>query len=205
MTFSDNGLVAQLGATDQALLRRRCQLVELAVGDLTLAAQGGDKRAYFLAGHEGAVGMQYAVGSDTGIFTPWVQSAGMAWCIDGEVLRLLTVRRPAMLLVFSRYIWSMSQDVAALAACAQICDIPSRLAGWIVMSDLRSRGADLHLTHAHLAQMLGVRRAGVTTAALEMKQQGLIDYQRGRIRLLDRAGLEALSCWLPARLPAATP
>jgi CRP-like cAMP-binding protein len=99
----------------------------------------------------------------------------------------------------------MSQDVAALAACAQICDIPSRLAGWIVMSDLRSRGADLHLTHAHLAQMLGVRRAGVTTAALEMKQQGLIDYQRGRIRLLDRAGLEALSCWLPARLPAATP
>jgi hypothetical protein len=224
LIFSENGLVAQLAASDQDLLRRRCKPVELAVGELPEAADETRRLVYFLtgatvalfvrqgesstgndsglalslAGYEGAVGVQYAVGLDTGIFTPWVQTAGMAWCVDGQELQRLVARRAPMMLLFSRYIWAVSQDVAALAACAQIHDIKARMAAWILMSDLRSRGAELVLTHTHLAQMLGVRRAGVTTAALEMKQQGLLDYQRGRLRILDRARLEAASCWLPA-------
>lgn len=225
MNFAENGLVAQLAASDQALLRRRCSMVELASGELPQGVEENRQVAYFLtgatvalfvrqgdlagdgdtglalslAGYEGAVGVQYAVGLDTGIFRPWVQSAGLAWCIDGAQLRQLVARRPPMMLLFLRYIWAVSQDVAALAACAQINDIKSRLAAWILMSDLRSRGGDLALTHTHLAQMLGVRRAGVTTAALELKQQGLLDYQRGRLRIVDRAGLEAVSCWQPVQ------
>jgi hypothetical protein len=228
LIFSENGLVAQLAASDQALLRRRCKPVELAVGELPEATDDNRRLVYFLtgatvalfvrqpeaagsndtglalslAGYEGAVGVQYAVGLDTGIFTPWVQTAGMAWCVDGDELQRLVARRAPMMLLFSRYIWGVSQDVAALAACAQLNDIKSRLAGWILMSDLRSRGAELVMTHSHLAQMLGVRRAGVTTAALELKQMGLLDYQRGRVRIIDRAGLEAQSCWLPDRLLA---
>jgi CRP-like cAMP-binding protein len=225
LIFSENGLVAQLAASDQTSLRRRCKPVELAAGEMPVASDESGKLVYFLtgatvalyvrqpdsagtsdaglalslAGYEGAVGVQYAVGLDGGIFTPWVQTAGMAWCMDGQELQRLVARRAPMMLLFSRYIWRVSQDVAALAACAQINDIKSRLAAWILMSDLRSRGAELVLTHSHLAQMLGVRRAGVTTAALEMKQQGLLDYQRGRLRILDRSGLEAVSCWLPDR------
>ncbi|MBK6851195.1 MAG: Crp/Fnr family transcriptional regulator [Burkholderiales bacterium] len=224
MIFSENGLVAQLAASDQALLRRRCTMVELTVGDLLQGAEADRKVAYFLtgatvalcvrqgesgagdaslalglAGFEGAVGVQYGVGIDAGIFSSWVQTAGPAWCIDGLELQQLVARRPPMLLLFSRYVWTVLQDVAALAACAQLHDIKSRLASWILMSELRSRGGELMLTHTHLAQMLGVRRAGVTTAALELKRQGLIDYQRGSLRIVDRGGLEAVSCWLPDR------
>jgi hypothetical protein len=225
LNFSENGLVAQLAASDQSLLRRRCSMVELAPGELPQGDDQSRKVAYFLtgatvalfvrqgdaagggetglaltlAGYEGAVGVQYAVGLDTGIFTPWVQNAGLAWCIDGAQLCQLVARRPPMLLLFSRYLWTVSQDVAAMAACAQVNDIKSRLAAWILMSDLRSGGGDLTLTHTHLAQMLGVRRAGVTTAAVELKQQGLLDYQRGRLRIVDRAGLEAVSCWQPGQ------
>jgi hypothetical protein len=119
----------------------------------------------------------------------------MAWCADGDGLQHLLGRRPGMLMVFSRYMWSVPQEVAALAACSQIRDIRARLAGWKLMSDARNGHRSLNLTDAHVADMLGVRRASVTRAAVSLKEQGLVEYQRGNIRILDRDRLEAVSCW----------
>ena len=216
MTFSHNGLVAQLSQADQASLVKRCQPSTLRGGQVLSTPVSEHRNVYFLTdatvvsvvrdgnnaglavgltGNEGAVGLQCALGLGAGTFTLLVQTPGTAWCADGDALQRLLGRRPAMLLAFSRYMWSVSQEVAALAACSQIQDIKARLAGWILMSDVRNGHRPLNLTHAHVADMLGVRRASVTLAAGELKDQGLVAYQRGNIRILDRVGLEAVSCW----------
>ena len=104
-----------------------------------------------------------------------------------------------MLLAFSRYLWSLAHDIAMHAGFAQLQDIRARVAGWILISAHRGHPQDLRLTHIQLASMLGVRRSSVTLAAMELKQRGLLDYRRGRIRILDQPGLEALSCWVPGR------
>lgn len=215
-TSSGNGLIAQLSPADQALLLEHCEATQLQVGEVLAEPGGTNRQVYFLTGacvalfvrngarsglalgltgHEGAVGLQFALGLGAGSFTLLVQTPGTAWRADGARLQRLVGRRSAMLLAFSRYTWSVAHEVATLAACAQVQDIKARLAGWLLMSAQRSQQHELHLTQAHLADMLGVRRVGVTLAALELKELGVLDYQRGRIRILDRQRLEALSCW----------
>lgn len=210
-----NGLVAQLPPTDQGLLLRRCEPVELKAGDI-LSSPGAEKgHVYFLlrgasvalvvrqgggsglavglAGREGAVGLQFALGLGAGHFTLLVQSSGEAFRADGAVLQRLSNRRLGMVRVFAGYLWVFSQEVAELAASAQVQDIQARLARWIVLSQARTHGTELRLTHAHLADMLGVRRAGVTLAAKNLKDLGLVDYRRGRIQILDLEGLVTVS------------
>lgn len=212
MDLSDNGLVAGLGAADRALLQKRCVSVALDAGDV-LARPGepghhvyflagatvacvvhgshGASLALALAGRDGAAGLQLALGLGTGNFTLLVQTAGPAWRADSEALRRLAKRRPALLLAFSRYLWSASEQVATLAARAQSQDVKARLAGWILLSAQHGHVGELRLTHEHLATMLGVRRASVTLAAAELRAKHLVAYQRGRLRVLDWAGLEA--------------
>ena len=122
-----------------------------------------------------------------------VQSGGSAFRADGAALRRLSNRRMGMLRVFASYLWSFSQEVATLAAAAQMQDIRARLARWILLSHARTHQAELQLTHAHLADMLGVRRAGITLAARNLKDRGLVDYRRGRIQILNLAGLAAVA------------
>lgn len=113
-----------------------------------------------LAGREGAVGLQFALGLGLGAghFTLQVQSSGAAFRADGAALQRLSDRRQGMLRTFAGYLWGFSQEVAELAASAQV---------------------------------LGVRRAGITQAAKSLKDMGLVDYPRGRIQILDLAGLAA--------------
>lgn len=146
-----------------------------------------------LVGHEGAVGIQFALGLDAGIFTLRVQTPGVAWRADGAALELLTRDRPSVLLALSRYLWSLSQEVAVFAALAQLSEVKPRLARWILTSYSRTHHRDLLLTQVHLAEMLGVRRASVTLAAIELKSDGLIRYSRGRLTVLDEAGLAAMA------------
>lgn len=214
-----NGLVAQLPPADQGLLLRRCEPVELQAGELLASPGAASGQVYFLlsgasvamvvrhgggsglavglAGHEGAVGLQYALGLGAGHFTPLVQSGGSALRADGAVLQRLSNRRPGMLRTFAGYLWGFSQEVAELAASAQVQDIRARLARWMLLSQARTHQTELQLTHAHLADMLGVRRAGVTLAARELRDMGLVDYRRGRIQILDAAGLETVAHALP--------
>lgn len=218
MHFFQNGLAAQLSAEDQALLLRRCEPVTLAAGQILSEPGGAERNVYFLGsasvalfvrngpqpglavgltGAEGAVGLQFALGLGTGNLSLLVQSGGRAWRADGEALQQLVNRRSTMLRTFTRYLWNVVNEVATLAACAQIQDIEARVAGWILLSSQRSDPLSLLLTHAHMADMLGVRRASVTLAAKALKAKGLLNYQRGHIQILDWPGLRAASCWKP--------
>ena len=210
-----NGLVAQLPPTDQGLLLRRCEPVELKAGEILSAPGAASGHVYFLlsgtsvalvvrnggdsglavglAGREGAVGLQFALGLGAGHFTLLVQSSGAAFRADGAVLQRLSDRRLGMLRTFAGYLWGFSQEVAELAAAAQVQDIPARLARWILLSQARTHQTELQLTHAHLADMLGVRRAGVTLAARNLKDRGLVDYRRGRIQILNLEGLATVA------------
>lgn len=211
MNLLHNGLVAQLPPADQGLLLRRCEPVALKAGDilsapgatsghvhfllsgasvaLVMRNGGGVGLAVGLAGREGAVGLQLALGLGAGHFTLQVQSGGAAFRADGAALQRLSDRRLGMLRTFAGYLWGCSQEVAELAASAQVQDIRARLARWLLLSQARTQQTELQLTHAHLADMLGVRRAGVTLAARELKDMGLVDYRRGRVQILNLEGL----------------
>jgi CRP-like cAMP-binding protein len=69
-------------------------------------------------------------------------------------------------------------------------DIRARLAAWLVLSAQKARTTELHLTHQHLAHMLGVRRVSITLAAGELREKGLLSYNRGQLHILDMAGLQ---------------
>ncbi len=210
--------MAGLGEADRALLQKRCSLVELRPSQVLSRPGAPGSHVYFLAeatvacvvqdgagaslalglaGRDGAAGLQLALGLGAGNFTWLVQSGGSAWQADSDTLRRLAQRRTALLLAFSRYLWAASEQVATLAARAHGQDIKARLAGWILLSAQQGHVGDLRLTHEHLAAMLGVRRASVTLAAAELRAARLVAYQRGRLRVLDWAGLEAAAQGLP--------
>src|SRR5205823_1499336 len=93
-----------------------------------------------------------------------------------------------------RFVHSMFTQVAQTAACNRLHTLDQRLARWLLMTDDRTDGSNLPLTQEFLSRMLGVRRAGVSVAANSLRQQGLIDYHRGDIGVIDRQGLESVSC-----------
>jgi CRP-like cAMP-binding protein len=94
----------------------------------------------------------------------------------------------------SRYIDVLMTQMAASAACVRFHLIGPRLARWLLMTHDRARSDGFRVTHEFLSYMLGVRRVGVTTAALELQRRGLIEYHRGELKVLDRRGLEAAAC-----------
>ncbi len=212
MNPEHNGLVGRLSSADQAWLVSRCQPVSVVAGQVLSSAAQPSAHAYFVGtacvvlavphtdhiglgvavmGREGAVGLPLALGMGAGPFTWLVQSSGTAWRVDGAVLERWVARRREALMVFARYLCDVAQEVALLAGASQGGDVRARVAGWVLLSHRRTGMAELHLTHAHLADMLGVRRASVTLAALELKNAGLLDYQRAHIRVLDPVGLAA--------------
>lgn len=213
-----NGLITQLTPADQALLLRRAELVALNVGEvLSSAEDAATSRIYFpvsgsialyvgrqnktlsaglavgLIGSEGAAGLQAALGFGAGNLQMVVQSAGQAYVLDGLVAQRLVQRRRALVLIFSRYLWTVFDSMAVLASQLYTQDIKIRLAHWLLLSAQRCAPDSLVLTHAQIAQMLGVRRASVSIAAHEMKLKRYISYNRGRVALLNVPALEALA------------
>lgn len=210
MNLIENGLFGQLSHDDRTLLSKRCEATNLASGQILSTPDSSTHDVFFLTsasvalvvrnasgaglalgltGYEGAVGLPSALGLGAGNLTLLVQTAGSAWRMDGGELERVMARRSAMLLTFSRYLWSVAQEISTVAAFAQSQDIKARLASWLVASDLRVRQESLDLTQTHLADMLGVRRVSITIAAAQLKAQGLVEYRRGRIRIIDREGL----------------
>lgn len=214
MNLTHNRLFSQLTPADQAALQKISSRQELSARQVLGSPEIHARNAYFLTGasvalvvkegtdlglalglvgHEGAVGLQFALGLGFGVFTLLVQTPGTAWIVDGAALERLCHQRPALLFTLSSYVWTMTQELAVFAAFAQVSDIKPRLAHWILTSYSRSRRKELTLTQLHLAEMLGVRRASITLAAVELRAAKLIEYRRGKLLVLDAAGLEAVA------------
>jgi len=211
-----NGLISQLSSSDQNLLMKHARLVEFKFGDVLTSAdpsrpwvyflnsgsvalfvsqQRGDVQAGLAVGlvcANGALNLQAAWGMGQGNISLIVQSAGTAFRIDAHTLQNLVKRHLPWLNVFARYQWFIYQEISRLAALSHVFDTKQRLADWLLQSAKCSNSDPIVMTHAHIAKILGVRRSSITLAAREMKLQGLINYSRGQITLLNTAALEVL-------------
>lgn len=147
-----------------------------------------------MVGREGMLGAQLALGVDDTALYAVVQCPTQAWRVDADEFRALLSLGGELPRVLQRFAHGWSTQVAICAACLRFHQIEPRLARWLLMSHDRVQDGALHVTHETLAQMLGVRRVGVTRAAGELQRRGLIEYRYGQVRVLDRAGLEQAAC-----------
>ena len=146
-----------------------------------------------LIGREGMVGTQQFLGNGMINSFTMVQVGGTAMRIESAVLRSEFDRSLAWQKLLLGYGLKLFNQVSQCAACNNHHSVEQKTARWLLMLDDRSENR-LSMTHQLLAKMLGVRRTGVTEVANQFKQQGIINYQRGLITVLDRRALEAIAC-----------
>lgn len=145
-------------------------------------------------GYESVVGIVPALTEKAGHARVFVQIAGGAMKMDAARLRAHVGQHPELLRSLLSHLQNDIAQAEQTAACNALHLAKQRLARWLLLTDDRVDGTVVNLTQEYLAIMLGVQRTTVSTLAAEMKADGLVGYQRGRIEILDRVALEALSC-----------
>ena len=147
-----------------------------------------------LVGREGMVGIDYALGAAVSPIRAMVQGSGHALRMKATLFRKELQRNPALQREVYVYTHTLMSQISQTAACNRFHRVEARLARWLLLTRDRVCSDHFRLTHEFLGHMLGVRRVGVTNAALALKARLLIDYSRGNIDILDGAGLQAASC-----------
>src|SRR5204863_914865 len=140
------------------------------------------------------VGVALFMGGESTPSRAIVQSAGYAYQLLGQRLKDEFNRHSEMLLLMLRYTQSLITQMAQTAACNRHHAVDQQLCRWLLLSLDRLHGDELVMTQELIANMLGVRREGVTEAAGKLQAEGLIEYSRGRIKVLDRPRLESRVC-----------
>jgi CRP-like cAMP-binding protein len=147
-----------------------------------------------MVGREGMVGMALTMGSAVSPVRALVQGAGTALRMSATRFRREFKRSPLLQRGLYTYLNALMAQITQTAACNRFHQVEGRLARWLLMTSDRVRSDRFQLTQDFLSHMLGVRRVGVTEAASALQRRKLIEYRRGRIAILDHAGLEAASC-----------
>jgi CRP-like cAMP-binding protein len=147
-----------------------------------------------VVGREGAVGVSLFMGGETTPSRAVVQSAGSAYRLTRTRLKQEFERHGLLLSVLLRYTQSLITQMAQTAVCNRHHALDQQLCRWLLFSLDRLESNELKMTQELIANMLGVRREGVTEAAGRLQKQGVIRYSRGKITVLDRPRLEKLSC-----------
>lgn len=145
-------------------------------------------------GNEGMVGVPVLLGTERIPGQAFTQIPGEALRIETEAFRLAVRQNGALLDLLHRYTQALFNQVAQTAACNRGHVVEQRCARWLLQTHDRVGSDHFLLTQEFLSQMLGARRASVGSVASRLQSAGLIRYSRGRITILDRAGLETLSC-----------
>jgi CRP-like cAMP-binding protein len=145
-------------------------------------------------GREGFVGTPLLLGSDRTPATAFCQVPGEARRMPAAAFKREVKRNGALTVMLYRYIEVVMIQMAQAAACNRIHTIEKRAARWLLMTHDRVTADTFPLTQEFLAQMLGVRRAGVNVAMGILQKAGLVEYARGVVTIVDRAGLEQASC-----------
>lgn len=211
----DNALLSALLARIDDRLDGHLTLVELNTGAVLPQTRRADAYVYFpndalisvlsviengksaeigIVGSEGLVGIEGLTGGRNPYVQAKVQSAGTAFRVPTRRLRDEFNSDADTRWLILRHMQSMLAQISQAVTCARHHSIEQQLCRKLLMSSDRLRGNTLALTQTMIAELLGVRREGVTAAAGELRNLGVIEYHRGHIRILDRATLEARSC-----------
>jgi len=214
-TPKQNRLLAALPAADLLRLLPHLERVPLALGEVIYESGGEQAHVYFPAsgivsllyvmkdgaaaeiavvGNEGMVGIALFMGGDTTPSRAVVQSAGIAWRCTPAMIKAEFARGGALQRLLLRYTQALITQMTQTAVCNRHHLLEQQLCRWLLLSLDRLPSRELVMTQQLIANMLGVRREGVTEAAGKLQAAGLIDYSRGRISVLDRAGLEKRAC-----------
>jgi CRP-like cAMP-binding protein len=165
-------------------------------GYISLVARidGSSSLEVGLVGNEGMLGIPVTLGVNISGLRAVVQGAGSALRINAASFRREVKDGAALQRALNRYHYVSRCQLAQAGACTRFHVVEARLARWLLMTGDRAHSDEFSITHEFLAYMLGVRRAGVTKAAGSLQRQNLISYSRGDITIVDRIGLEVVSC-----------
>lgn len=154
----------------------------------------GSSTGIAAVGNEGVIGVALFTGGETMTNRAVVQSAGSAYRLSSERLKQEFARHDALFHILLRYAQALITQMAQTAVCNRHHSVVQQLCRWLLMSLDRQSSNELTMTQGLIANILGVRREGVTEAAHGLQNQQVIRYSRGRIAVLDRQRLEQLSC-----------
>jgi CRP-like cAMP-binding protein len=165
-----------------------------AIVSLLYVMENGASAEIAVVGNEGIVGISLFMGGDSTSSRAVVQSAGVGLRLKAQIMKDDFNRAGPVLHLLLRYTQALITQMAQTAVCNRHHSLDQQLCRWLLLSLDRLQGNELVMTQELIANMLGVRREGVTEGALKLQQAGLIRYARGHISILDRDGLEKRSC-----------
>jgi len=165
-----------------------------AIVSLLYVMENGASAEIAVVGNEGIVGIALFMGGDSTPSRAVVQSAGQGYRLSADAMKLEFDRAGPVSHLLLRYTQALITQMAQTAVCNRHHSLDQQLCRWLLLSLDRLLGNELVMTQELIANMLGVRREGVTEAAHKLQQAGLIRYARGHILALDRPGLEKCSC-----------
>jgi CRP-like cAMP-binding protein len=212
---AENHLLGALSAGDLRRLLPYLEYVDLPLGSVLYDAGDVLRHVYFpvdcivsllhmladgssaeiaVVGNDGLIGIALFMGGETTPNRAVVQSAGHAYRLTAQRLKDEFHRNGKLQGLFLRYTQALITQMAQTAVCNRHHSVDQQLCRWLLLSLDRLSSNQLDMTQELIANMLGVRREGVTEAATKLQRAGLIRYARGRIEVLDRAGLERRTC-----------
>lgn len=165
-----------------------------AIVSLLYEMENGASAEISVVGNDGLVGVALFMGGGTMPNRAVVQSAGHGYRLSADALRLECGRNGALLALLLRFTQALITQMAQTAVCNRHHSVDQQLCRWLLLSMDRLPSCELTMTQELIANMLGVRREGVTLAAGRLQAAGLISYHRGHITVLDRPGLEERVC-----------
>ncbi len=165
-----------------------------AIVSLLYVMEDGASAEIAVVGNEGLVGISLFMGGGSTPSRAVVQSAGVGYRLPAAVLQKEFMRSGPVMNLLLRYTQALITQMAQTAVCNRHHTLDQQLCRWLLLSLDRLSGDEIQMTQELIANMLGVRRGGVTEAALKLQEADLIRYSRGRIQVLDRPGLERRSC-----------
>jgi CRP-like cAMP-binding protein len=210
-----NHLLDALPASDYERVASHLELIPMGLGDVLYEPSIQMRYVYFpttsivsllyvledgasaeiaIVGNEGVLGVSLFMGGDTTPSRAVVQSAGFGFRLKAEMLKDEFERFGPTMHLLLRYTQALITQMAQTAVCNRHHSVDQQLCRWLLLSLDRLASNELSMTQELIANMLGVRREGVTEAAGKLQDAGLIHYQRGRITVLDRPGVEVRVC-----------